>query len=98
MFKREPKGRIETGEIPVLRQGEEVPLSESPRDKGRTARRNLTIFKSFLLTALMILTLYGMLDRGLFGPERWVPAAAAVLGLFFISLFIADYFADTRRI
>jgi hypothetical protein len=98
MFKREPKGRIETGEIPVLRQGEEAPLSESPRDKGRTASRNLTIFKSFLLTALMVLTLYGMIDRGLAGPERWLPAAAAILGLFFISLFIADYLADTPRI
>src|ERR687886_1000541 len=98
MFKREPKGRIETGEIPVLRQGEEAPLSDSPRDKGRTASRNLTIFKSFLLTALMVLTLYGMIDRGLAGPERWLPAAAAILGLFFISLFIADYLADTPRI
>src|ERR687886_1308011 len=98
MFKREPKGRIETGEIPIVRQDKEAPLSEAPPEKGRTARRNLTIFKSFLLTALMVLTLYGMLDRGLFGPERWVPAAAAVLGLFFISLFIADYFADIPRI
>src|SRR5919199_6922329 len=98
MFKREPKGRIETGEIPVLRQDREAPLSESPPEKGRKASRDLTIFKSFLLTALMILTLYGMLDRGLFGPERWVPAAAAVLGLIFISLFIADYFAHTPRI
>jgi hypothetical protein len=98
MFKREPKGRIETGEIPVLRQGTEAPLSESPMEKGRAANRNLTIFKSFLLTAIMVLTLYGMLDRGLFGPERWLPAAAAVLGLFFISLFIADYFADMPRI
>src|ERR687883_564786 len=98
MFKREPKGRIETGEIPVLRQGEEALLSESPPEKGRTASRNLTIFKSFLLTALMVLTLYGMIDRGLAGPERWLPAAAAILGLFFISLFIAGYFADTPRI
>ena len=98
MFKREPKGRIETGEIPVLRQSTEAPLSESTPEKGRTASRSLTIFKAFLLTALMVLTLYGMLDRGLSGPERWVPAAAAILGLLFISLFIADYFADTPRI
>ena len=98
MFKREPKGRIETGEIPVLRQDREAPLSESPPEKGRKASRDLTIFKSFLLTALMVLTLYGMLDRGLFGPERWLPAAAAILGLFFISLFVADYFADIPRI
>jgi hypothetical protein len=98
MFKREPKGRIETGEIPVLRRGKGAPLSESLLENGQTASRNLTIFKSFLLTAIMVLTLYGMLDRGLFGPERWLPAAAAILGLFFISLFIANYFADMPRI
>src|SRR5919199_3760160 len=98
MFKREPKARIETGEMPVLDKKEEASPSGSPPEKGRTASRNLTIFKSLLLTALMAMTLYGMLDRGLFGLERWLPAAAAVLGLFFISLFVAGYFADTPRI
>ena len=98
MFKREPKARIETGEMPVLDKKEETSPSGSSPEKGRTASRNLTIFKSLLLTALMAMTLYGMLDRGLFGLERWLPAAAAVLGLFFISLFVAGYFADTPRV
>ncbi len=96
MFKREPKARIETGEMPVLRQ--EGSTKESPPEKERAAGRNLTIFKNLILMALMFITLYGMLDRGLFGLERLLPTIAAVLGLFFIALFVADYFADVPRI
>src|ERR671926_194761 len=70
----------------------------SPPEKGRTADRNLTIFKSLVLAALMAVTLYGMLDRGLFGIERWMPVAVSILGLLFIALFIADYFVDVSRV
>ncbi len=96
MFKREPKARIETGEMPVLRQ--EGSTKESPPEKERAAGRNLTIFKNLILMALMFITLYGMLDRGLFGLERLLPTIAAVLGLFFITLFVANYFAGTPRV
>jgi hypothetical protein len=67
-------------------------------EKGRTAGRNLTIFKSLVLTVLVVITFYGMLNRGLVGVERWLPVAAAILGLVFITLFVADYFADVPRI
>ena len=77
MFKREPKARIETGEMPVLRQ--EGSTKESPSEKERAAGRNLTIFKNLILIALMFITLYGMLDRGLFGVERWLPVAVSIL-------------------
>jgi hypothetical protein len=46
----------------------------------------------------MAVTLYGMLDRGLFGIERWLPVAVSILGLLFIALFITDYFADVPRV
>jgi len=67
-------------------------------EKGRTAGRNLTIFKSLVLAVLVVITFYGMLNRGLAGVERWLPVAAAILGLVFITLFVADYFADMPRI
>ncbi len=67
-------------------------------EKGRTASRSLTIFKSLVLTILMVITLYGMLNRGLFGIELWLPVAVAILGVAFITLFVADYFADLPRI
>jgi hypothetical protein len=94
MFRKQPKERIETGEIPAVGRTAKSPL----RQKGRTADRSLTIFKSLVLAALMTVTLYGMLDEGLFSVEQWLPVTVSILGLFFISLFITQYFADTPRI
>jgi O-Antigen ligase len=93
MFRRQPKEGIETGEIPAVGR-----IGRSSLEKGRTADRSLTIFKSFVLAALMAITLYGMFDRGLFGVERWLPVAASILGLLFIALFVAHYFADVPKI
>lgn len=98
MFRRQPKRGIETGEIPVLGRIREDSREESPPEKGRTADRSLTIFKSLVLAALMGLTLYGMIDRGLFGVERWLPVAVSVFALLLIALFVSDYFTDTPRI
>ncbi len=67
-------------------------------EKGRTAGRTLTIFKSLVLAILMAITLYGMLNRGLAGGERWLPVAVSILGMVLITLFIADYFADMPRV
>lgn len=93
MFRREPKQGIETGEMPAVGR-----IGKSPPEKGRAADRSLTIFKSLVLAALMTVTFYGMLDRGLFGVERWLPVAVSILGLLFIALFITHYFADMPRI
>src|SRR5918997_3497078 len=94
-----PKERIETGEMRAVRR--EVRGGQNGKaspDMGRTAGRNLKIFKSLVLTVLVVITFYGMLNRGLAGVERWLPVAAAILGLVFITLFVADYFADVPRI
>jgi heme/copper-type cytochrome/quinol oxidase subunit 3 len=97
MFRREPKERIETAEIPVVGRGESLP-NGSPPVKDWQAGRNLMLFKSLVLTAIMAITLYGMLNRGLFELERWMPVVAAILGILFITLFIVEYFADVPRI
>ncbi len=81
--------------MPVISQIEEAPARP---EREHTAGRNLTIFKSLVLAVLLAIMLYGMLDRGLFGTERWLPVAIAILSLLFISLFIVDYFADMPRI
>ena len=93
MFSDKPKGRIETGEMPVIGWS-----AESSPEKGRTAGRSLTIFKSLVLATLLAITLYGMLIRGLYNTERWLPVAAAILGLMFVVLFVVNYFADVPRI
>jgi len=96
MSDRSSRARIETGEMRAVGRssGSEIGSPE----KGRTASRSLTIFKSLVLTILMVITLYGMLNRGLFGVELWLPVAVAILGVAFITLFVADYFADLPRI
>src|SRR5215204_4092433 len=92
MFERGPKERIETGEMPVIGRVQAAP------EKGWVAGRNLTIFKSLLLAILVAITFYGILNRGIFSAELWLPVAVAMLGLVFITLFIAEYFAETPRI
>ncbi len=66
--------------------------------KSQRASRRLLAFKSFVLVALVVVTAYGMLDRGLFGEERWTPVAAAILGLLFVTLFVGDFYRDVTRI
>src|SRR5919199_1097179 len=88
------KARIETGEMWII--GRDRVEKTSP-EKGQTAGRSLTIFKSLVLAILLLITAYGMLNRGLLGAERWMPVAVAILGLVFITLFVADYFADMPR-
>ena len=94
-----PKERIETGEMRAIgREDRGGQNGKASPEKGRTAGRNLTIFKSLVLAVLVVITFYGTLNRGLAGVERWLPVAAAILGLVFITLFVADYFADVPRI
>src|SRR5437763_1923853 len=90
------RARIETGQMPAVGR-DPGPEAGSPQ-KERAAGRNLTIFKSLILAILMVITLYGMLNRGLASVERWLPVAVAILGLVFIALFVAGYFADVPRV
>ena len=69
-----------------------------PREgkNGRPGRR-LVAFKAFVLAAIVALTAYGMLNRGLFGEERWIPVAGVILALAFFTLFISSFYADVPR-
>lgn len=94
-----PKARIETGEMRAIGRDRGERSGETLPQKGRTAGRSMTIFKSLVLAILILITLYGMLNRGLVGVERWLPVAAAILGLVFIvTLLAAGYFAGMPRI
>ncbi|MDQ4002791.1 MAG: O-antigen ligase family protein [Actinomycetota bacterium] len=93
MFSGKQKGRIETGEMPTLGWAKE----HSP-EKGHKPARNLMIFKSLVLSALVAITFYEMLDQGLYSAQRWLSAAAIILALFVVALFVDDYFAGVPRI
>ena len=93
MFSGQQKGRIETGEMPTIGRTKE----DSP-EKGRKPARNLMIFKSLVLSALVAIIFYGMLNQGLYSAEWWLLAAAIILGLFVVSLFVVGYFGGVPRI
>ncbi len=71
--------------------------SQKEGQSQRTGRR-LSIFKTFFLVALMVVTAYGMLNRGLFGEERWIPVAGVILGFVFVSLFVSGFYRDVPRV
>lgn len=71
---------------------------ENKEKNGRRVGQRLGAFKTFVLVALMVATAYGVLNRGLFGEERWTPVAGAILGLLFLTLFIRGFYADIVRI
>ncbi len=64
------------------------------RAKTRRTGRRLVIFKALVLVALLTLTVYGMLNSGLYREELWLPVAAGILGLLLVTLFVGGYYRD----
>ena len=66
---------------------------EAARQERRPGRV-LSVFKAVVLLALLGVTGYGMINEGLYGEELWLPVAAGILALLFITLFVGDFFWD----
>lgn len=64
------------------------------RDKHRRPGRLLAVFKGLVLLALLAATAYGMLDAGLYRDELWLPVAAGVLALLFVTLLVRGFYWD----
>src|SRR5829696_6217806 len=64
------------------------------RDKYRRPGRLLAVFKGLVMLALLAATAYGMLDAGLYRDELWLPVAAGVLALLFVTLFVRGFYWD----
>jgi hypothetical protein len=64
------------------------------RDKHRRPGRLLAVFKGLLMLALLAVTAYGMLNAGLYRDELWLPVAAGVLVLLFVTLFVRGFYWD----
>ena len=69
---------------------------ESPKE--RRPGRLVTVFKAVVLLALVAVTAYGMLNRGLYADELWLPVAAGVLALMVVTLLVRGYYQDVPRI
>ena len=64
------------------------------RDKPRRPGRLLTVFKGLVMLVLLAATAYGMLDTGLYRDVLWLPVAAGVLALLFVTLFVRGFYWD----
>ncbi|MCL6437785.1 MAG: O-antigen ligase family protein [Rubrobacteraceae bacterium] len=56
--------------------------------------RSLVTYKALVLDVLLAATCYGMIRDGLYTEELWLPVAAAILALLFVTLFAERYFED----
>ncbi|HWS81599.1 MAG TPA: O-antigen ligase family protein [Rubrobacter sp.] len=64
------------------------------RDKYRRPGRLLTVFKGLVMLVLLAATAYGMLDTGLYRDALWLPVAAGILALLFVTLFVRGFYWD----
>jgi hypothetical protein len=60
--------------------------------KHRRPGRLLAVFKGLVMLALLAATAYGMLDAGLYRDELWLPVAAGILALLFVTLFVRGFY------
>jgi len=68
------------------------------RLKERRPGRLVAVFKAVVLLALVAVTAYGMLNQGLYHPELWLPVAAGVLALMFLTLLARGFYQDVPLI
>lgn len=77
----------------------EAPETEAAGRPGGSKRygRRLAIFKGVTLLALLVVTVYGMLNGGLYFEEEWLPVAAGILGLALLTLLVRGYYEDVPK-
>ena len=68
--------------------------SKEDRDKHRRPGRLLAVFKGLVMLALLAVTAYGMLNAGLYRDMLWLPVAAGILVLLFVTLFVRGFYWD----
>jgi O-Antigen ligase len=67
------------------------------RGKGRRPSQLLALFQAVTLLALLAVTAYGMLNGGLYAEDLWLPAAAGVLALLLVTLFVRGFYQNVPR-
>jgi hypothetical protein len=66
------------------------------RKEGRSGR-GLVLFRALCLLGLLGTTAYGMIRRGLYPDNLWLPVAAGILGVLLISVFAGSFYRDVPR-
>jgi O-Antigen ligase len=70
---------------------------EGNKEKGYRPGRLLAVFKAVVLLALAATAAYGMLEKGLYPDELWLPVAAGLLALILVTLFVRGYYQDVPQ-
>lgn len=70
---------------------------EAAPEAAKRPGRGFLIFRSLILLVLLGVTAYGMVDSGLYGHDRWLPVAAGILCVVFLTLFVRRFYEDFPR-
>lgn len=62
--------------------------------KARRPGRMVAVFRALVLLALLGVTAYGMLKNGLYQDNLWLPVAAGIFALLFITFFVDGFYGD----
>lgn len=67
---------------------------EENGEKTHRPGRLLVVFKALVLLALAGVTAYGIVREGLYDDTLWLPVAAGLLGLLFVTLFSRGFYQN----
>ena len=66
-------------------------------EKGRRPGRLLVVFKAFVALSLVGATVFGLMSGGLYDDALWLPVAAGVLGLLFVTVIPRGFYGGVSR-
>jgi O-Antigen ligase len=66
-------------------------------EKSRRTGRLLAVFKAVVLLGLAAVSAYGMINQGLYTERLWLPVAAGILALLFVTVLVRGYYADVPQ-
>jgi hypothetical protein len=85
--------RLEPADGPVGRDADRGNDVEKSHRTGRL----LAVFKALVLLALAAVAAYGMFNQGIYTEVLWLPVAAGILALLFVTVLVRGYYADVPQ-
>ena len=71
--------------------------AEAREGRERRPGRLLSVFKAVVLLVLVAVTAYGMIRKGLYFDNLWLPVAVGILALLLVTLFVSSYYRDVPQ-
>jgi O-antigen ligase len=70
---------------------------ENGGEKSHRTGRMLAVFKAVVLLALAAVAAYGMINQGLYTEALWLPVAAGIVALLFVTVLVRGYYANVPQ-